>query len=250
MWSPEQYARFAAERKQPFVDLVALIERRPDMRVVDLGCGPGELTHELHESLGAAETVGVDDSEAMLAKAGRFAGDGLLFELGSIEEFRADRPYDLIFSNAAFHWIAGHEALLTRLTAFISGHGQLAVQMPANDDHPSHTVAAEVAHELGLTPRPDHLLSVQRYAEILHNLGYARQHVRLQVYGHLLPSADDVVEWVRGALLTHYQSQLSPERFEEFLAAYRARLRAVIGEARPFFYTYKRILLWGITPPP
>lgn len=245
MWSPEQYARFASERKQPFTDLLALVERRPNLRVVDLGCGTGELTRELHEALGADETVGIDDSETMLLKAGHFGGEMLHFEKGSIEAFVTDRPYDLIFSNAALHWIAGHEQLLTRLTNFLSARGQLAVQMPANDDHPSHSVAAEVAREFGLEPRPDHVLPVQRYAELLHRLGYERQNVRLQVYGHVLPSTDDVVEWVRGALLTHYQSQLAPERFEEFLTAYRARLHRVLGEERPFFYTYKRVLLWG-----
>ncbi len=245
MWSPEQYARFAAERKQPFIDLVTLIERRPRMQVVDLGCGTGELTRELHAALGAEETVGIDDSETMLLKAGHFGGEMLRFEKGSIEAFVTDRPYDLIFSNAAFHWIADHEQLLARLTNVLSARGQLAVQMPANDDHPSHRVAAEVAREFGLEPRPDHVLPVQRYAEILHRLGYERQSVRMQVYGHVLPSADDVVEWVRGALLTHYQSQLPAERFEEFLDTYRRRLRTAIGEERPFFYTYKRILLWG-----
>lgn len=245
MWSPEQYSRFAQERKQPFTDLASLIEQRPRMRVVDLGCGPGELTRELHDSLGAAETVGIDDSETMLLKAGHFDGQMLRFEKGSIEAFVTERPYDLIFSNAAFHWIPDHEQLLTRLTNFLSERGQLAVQMPANDEHPSHSVAAEVAREFGLEPRPDHVLPVERYAELLHRLGYARQNVRLQVYGHVLPSADDVVEWVRGALLTHYQSQLAAERFDEFLAAYRQRLRAAIGEERPFFYTYKRILMWA-----
>ena len=54
-----------------------------------------------------------------------------------------------------------------------------------------------------------------------------------------------MVEWVRGALLTHYQSLLSPERFEEFLAEYRKRLRGVIGDTRPFFYTYRRVLMWA-----
>ena len=245
MWSPEQYARFASERKQPFTDLVALVERRPRMRVVDLGCGTGELTRELHDSLGADETVGIDDSETMLLKAGHFGGEMLHFEKGSIEAFVTDRPYDLIFSNAAFHWIANHEQLLTRLTNFLSERGQLAVQMPANDDHPSHSVAAAVAEDFGLEPRPDHVLPVQRYAEVLYRLGYQRQNVRMQVYGHVLPAPDAVVEWVRGALLTHYQSQLPAERFEELLAAYRTRLRAAIGEERPFFYTYKRILMWA-----
>lgn len=245
MWSPEQYARFASERKQPFTDLVSLVERRPGMRVVDLGCGPGELTRELHETLGAEETVGIDDSETMLLKAGHFQGEMLHFRKGSIEAFVTDRPYDLIFSNAALHWIADHEQLLARLTSFLSARGQLAVQMPHNDDHPSHAVAADLARDFALEPRPGHVLPVQRYAELLHRLGYERQQVRLQVYGHVLPSTDDVVEWVRGALLTHYQSQLPSGRFEEFLTTYRTRLRHVLGDDRPFFYTYKRVLMWG-----
>lgn len=245
MWSPEQYERFAAERRQPFVDLAALVEPRPNMRIVDLGCGTGELTRELHESLAAEETVGVDSSETMLLKAGHFDGEMLRFEKGNIEAFVTDRPYDLIFSNAALHWVPDHERLFVRLTNFLAMNGQLAIQMPANDSHPSHRIAAAVAQDFGLAPREDFVLPVEKYAELLHALGYKRQHVRMQVYGHVLPSADDVVEWVRGALLTHYQSLLSPERFEELLAEYRQRLHAALGDERPFFYTYKRVLLWG-----
>lgn len=245
MWSPDQYERFKAERRQPFVDLVSLIEKRPRMRVVDLGCGTGELTRELHETLDAHETLGIDDSETMLLKAGSFGGQMLRFETGSIEAFVTDQPYDLVFSNAAFHWVPDHEELFHRLTNFLSNNGQIAVQMPANDAHASHRVAAAVAEEFGVSPRPASVLHPAQYAELLHHLGYKRQHVRLQVYGHLLPSSHDVVEWVRGALLTHYEARLGPERFAPFLEQYRERLRAEIGEQQPYFYTYQRILLWG-----
>lgn len=245
MWSPEQYERFKTERRQPFDDLLALVEKRPRMRVVDLGCGTGELTRELHETLGAEETVGIDNSETMLLKAGHFGNEMLRFEQGDIEAFVTDQPYDLVFSNAALHWVRDHEQLFTRLTNFLSRRGQLAVQMPANDDHPSHAIAATIAGRFGVEQRPANVLPPERYAELLHTLGYERQHVRLQVYGHVLPSAGDVVEWVRGALLTHYQSLLPAERFEEFLAQYREALAGALGEERPYFYTYRRVLIWG-----
>jgi trans-aconitate 2-methyltransferase len=243
-WSPEQYQRFQAERKQPFFDLVSLIEPRPRMRVVDLGCGTGELTRELHQTLAAQETVGIDDSETMLLKSGHFEGEMLHFQRGSIEAFVTDEPYDLIFSNAALHWIADHESLLARLTNFLAMDGQLAIQMPSNDNHPSHRIAAEVAKSFGISERPAYVLEPERYAELLYRLGYKRQHVRMQVYGHTLPSSDDVVEWVRGALLTYYQSQLG-DRFEEFLTDYRNRLKPALGDDRPFFYTYKRVVMWA-----
>ena len=215
------------------------------MRIVDLGCGTGELTRDLHLSLGAEETIGVDSSESMLRKAEAFASDAIRFEQGDIESFTSERPFDLIFSNAAFHWVPDHERLFARLRNLLTEGGQLAVQMPANDSHTSHIVAATLARDFDIPPRADFVLPVEQYAELLHALGATSQHVRMQVYGHVLPSASDVVEWVRGALLTHYQSLLSPERFDDFLAEYRKRMHAALGDTAPFFYTYKRVLLWA-----
>src|SRR5262245_3543449 len=137
-WKPEQYTRFQNERSQPFFDLMALVEPKPSMRVIDLGCGTGELTRLLHDRLQASSTLGIDSSGAMLAKSGAFADNGLRFEQGDIGDFTADHAFDLIFSNAALHWLPKHESLLQQLTAALAPGGQLAVQVPANDDHPTH----------------------------------------------------------------------------------------------------------------
>jgi trans-aconitate 2-methyltransferase len=244
MWSPEQYEKFKAERAQPFHDLVAMIEHRPRMQIVDLGCGTGELTRILHEHFSAQETVGIDNSETMLLRSGATASEVLRFEKGDIEAFVTDRPYDLVFSNAALHWVPDHEKLFTKLASFLGPRGQLAIQVPANDDHPSHSVAADVAREMGIEPRKGHVLAPERYASILHKLGFRKQQVRLQVYGHELASAHDVVEWNRGALLTDYEARLG-DRSPQFLEAYTKQLARALGETAPFFYTYKRILMWA-----
>jgi trans-aconitate 2-methyltransferase len=242
-WDVDQYERFKNERAQPFRDLAALIEPRANMRIVDLGCGTGELTRELHEQLAASETLGIDSSASMLQKAS--SSDTLRFELGDIDSFESDRPFDLVFSNAALHWIPDHEHLFTRLTTLVAANGQLAVQMPANHDHPSHRIAAEVAASFGIEPRIVNVLAPESYAALLHRLGFTRQHVRLQVYGHLLPSTADVVEWTKGSTLTPYREALPAERYEDFLADYTRRLVAVLGDERPYFYTFKRVLIGG-----
>ncbi|HEX9161049.1 MAG TPA: methyltransferase domain-containing protein [Thermoanaerobaculia bacterium] len=244
MWSPDQYDRFKSERQQPFRDLLALVEHRPKMRVVDLGCGTGELTRELHTHLAAHETLGIDNSETMLLKSDAFGGDALRFHLGDINAFVADQPFDLIFSNAALQWVPDHARLLKRLASFLAPHGQIAIQMPANDDHPSHATAAEVARSFGIEPRHDPLLPVDEYARVLHAIGFRRQNVRLQVYGHELESAASVVEWVKGTLLTDYQRRLG-DRYPEFLEQYSKKLLSRSGDVRPYFYTYKRILMWA-----
>src|SRR5215207_5832630 len=94
-WNPEQYERFRDERARPFFDLLDLVRPRPGMRVVDLGCGTGELTRELHRRLSAREMMGIDNSPAMLAKSAAFASDSLRFELGDIGACAREGGYDL-----------------------------------------------------------------------------------------------------------------------------------------------------------
>ena len=244
-WDPAQYEKFRIERRQPFLDLLALVERRPGLRVLDLGCGTGELTRTLHDELGAATTLGLDSSEEMLRKSERYRSDSLRFERGEIETFQTNEQWDLIFSNAALHWVADHDKVLERLTGFLAPNGQLAIQMPANDEHASHRTAAAVASRFGIEPRHDPLLTPERYATLLHRLGYRRQIVRVQIYGHELPRSRDVVEWVKGALLTDYERQLTPADYQRFLEEYERDLIAEIWDTAPYFYTYKRILMWA-----
>ncbi len=245
MWSPNQYEKFKDQRAQPFHDLLALVEPRPGMRVIDLGCGTGELTRAMHEQLEAAETLGVDSSPQMLAKAAAFATETLHFEERPIEDVSSERPFDLVFSNAAVHWVEDHPALFARLTKLVAGGGQLAIQMPANHDHPSHVVAAQLAPQFGIVPRVVPVLAPEAYATLLHHLGYTRQHVRLQAYGHVLESARGVVEWVKGSTLTWYQERLG-DAWPAFLESYTARLLEALPDDRPFFFPFKRIHIWAL----
>ena len=248
-WNPDQYHRFQNERSKPFFDLLALVEPAPGCSVVDLGCGTGELTRILHETSQAATTVGLDSSETMLARTLEHAGGGLTFKRGDITDL--DGHCDLVFSNAALQWIDGHEALIPAIAAHVRPGGQLAFQVPANADHPSHLVAHEVAKEepfatsLGGYVRQWPVLPAERYAGILNDLGFEDLTVRLEVYGHTLESSDGVVEWVKGSLLTDYEKRMPAELFQEYLARYRQRLLGVIGEKAPYFYAFKRVLARG-----
>lgn len=250
-WNPAQYDRFRAERRQPAFDLLALVRPRPGMRVVDLGCGTGEITRLVHERLAARDTLGLDSSETMLAESAQHAMAGLRFARGDIGEFSADGEYDLVFSNAALHWLSDHPALFARLAGALSAGGQLAVQMPFNFDHPSHTVAAAVAREapfvtaLGGHAIDRPVLDPVDYAALLHRLGCREQQVRMQVYTHILPARDEVIEWVRGTLLTDYERRLPAELFPPFLERYRERLLPHLDAARPYFYPFKRVLIWA-----
>ena len=220
------------------------------MRVVDLGCGTGRLTAWLHGELGASETLGIDAAQTMLAEAAAHEGGGVRFEVGDIADFAPQRPYDLVFSNAALQWVEGHEALIARLADAVAPGGQIAIQVPANDDHPSHVIARALAggefhDQLAGYERVFPVLTPVRYAELLHALGFVRQQVRMQVYAHVLPETRAVVEWVKGSLLTPFRERLSAEGYAHFLERYEHELLAAEGDRRPYLYPFKRILIWG-----
>jgi trans-aconitate 2-methyltransferase len=254
VWNPEQYGKFRSERAAPFLDLLALVEPAEAPRVLDLGCGTGELTRLAHERLGARETVGVDSSAAMLERAGAHAGGGLSFRQGDLASFPAGGPpvpaaFDVVLSNAAIHWVPDHEALVPRLLSLVAPGGQLAVQAPANDEHPAFAASREVAREfagpLAGFVRASPVLAPEAYAQLLFRHGCSRQRVRVEVYAHRLASRDDVAEWLKGTTLTDYERRLDAATFERFFARYRERLAAVLPDERPFLFTFRRVFLWG-----
>ena len=144
-WDPKQYHKFQAERAAPFFDLLALIERRPDLKVVDLGCGTGELTRQLADALPNSDVTGLDSSSQMLEKAKAHAGANLRFEQGDQAQLTGE--WDLIFSNAALHWSDNHLELIPSLYEKLRPGGQIAVQVPSNFNHISHQLYRETASE-------------------------------------------------------------------------------------------------------
>ena len=256
-WQPELYDRFATERHAPFRELLALIRPRAGMRLLDLGCGTGELTARLHAHLDAAATLGVDRSAAMLEAGVQLSDDARLrFRRMDVREALADlaagdERLDLVFSHAALHWLDDHEELFARMTEALGEGGQLAVQMPFNHGHESHRVAAELAREepfaegLGGWVRTSPVQPPEIYASLLDRLGFAEQHVRVQVFLHHLESRDEVVDWVRGTTLTAYGARMDPDLFDRFLALYRERLLERLRDDRPYSFAFPRLLLWA-----
>jgi trans-aconitate 2-methyltransferase len=251
-WNPAQYDRFKRERSQPFYDLAALVQPGVQ-RLVDLGCGTGELTAFLVGATEATSALGLDSSAAMLAEAETHAIDGVLtFAEGDIASWTDEARFDLVLANASLQWVPNHVEVLQRWTAAVKSNGQLAVQVPYNHDHPAHTIAEDLRLrspycDYGVPPDPvaHNVLSPEQYSVWLYESGFTEQCVRLQVYGHELPDANAVVEWVKGTTLTRFAKALSPDVYECFVAEYRSELVSALGNAKPYFYPFKRILFWG-----
>lgn len=252
-WNPELYDKFKKERSQPLYDLMALLQHVEKPRVVDLGCGTGEHTAALHTKLEASSTLGIDSSPQMLASAVKHTSDDVQFVLSDINSWEPTEKYDVVFSNAALQWCNDHPGLFRLMKNALAPSGQLAVQMPMNFDYTTHLLARAMSMEnkwktlLGGDEYDKSMLMLtpEAYATLLFDLGFSEQRVYVNVYGHVLPSREHVVEWVQGTTLTHFQSRLSREDYLIFLDEYRQRLFQLLPDRAPFFFPFKRLFIWG-----
>lgn len=250
-WNPDLYLKFKAERFAPFEDLMKMVRVRPGLRVFDLGCGTGELTRRLADALPESDVLGIDSSEEMLGQAEGFARPGLRFEQRSIEETEGE--FDLVFSNAAIQWVDDHAALIPKIVSMVAPGGQVTIQLPANQFHPTHTMIISIATEdpyrsgLGGYAREFPVLRVAEYAELLYANGLAEINCFEKVYPHILPDSEALAEWMSGTALTPYFERMEDSLSKKFVKEYRRRL-AERYPTSPVFFGFNRILFSGVKP--
>src|SRR5215204_6565576 len=243
-WDPNQYHKFQAQRSAPFFDLLALVDVRPNLKVVDLGCGTGELTRQLADALPNSDVTGLDSSHQMLEKAASFSSSSLRFEQGDQAQLTGE--WDLIFSNAALHWSENHAELIRSLYDKLKPGGQIAVQVPSNFNHISHQIIHETASEelfkfiLNGYQRYAPVLAIDQYAQLLFDCGAEDINVFEKVYAHILEDSDAVVEWISGTACVPYFERLG-EHKDKFIEAIRNKMRAAFPNT-PVFYPFRRTL--------
>jgi trans-aconitate 2-methyltransferase len=248
-WNPDTYNKFKSERFAPFYDCLNLIEIRQRMTVIDLGCGTGELTRKLADALTESKVLGIDSSQEMLNDSKAFENEQLQFELRSIEEqVNESSRYDLVFSNAAIQWVYNHEELLPKIIAMVKPGGQLVIQLPDQKQNLSNLILDELAtHEpfssaLQNWNRNSPVLDMERYAQILFENGGQQITVFEKIYPLILKDSDALFDWVSGTALIPYTERFGGEIKEQFITAYKDRLRTRFPKS-PVFYPFKRIIM-------
>jgi trans-aconitate 2-methyltransferase len=235
-WDPERYLTYADERGRPFVELLARVGATSPATVVDLGCGPGNLTTLLRDRWPTADIRGLDSSPEMIEKA-RVADPTITFEVADLVAWaRGADPVDVLVSNATLQWVPGHLDLLPRLVDAVRPGGWLAFQVPANSADPSHTAMTDLATSTrwaaafeGRDRARSAVAEPQTYLEVLAGLGCVVDAWET-TYQHVLAGDDAIVRWTSGTGLRPYLQALpNAEDREAFLADYRA----LVGRAYP-----------------
>ena len=257
-WNPDQYLKFGDHRLRPGLELIARIPDIAPARVTDLGCGTGELTQILAGRWPTAAVTGLDSSPDMLAQWRTLSREIRWMET-PVEAWQPPERPDLIFANAALHWVADHAVLFPRLIDILSPKGCLAVQMPLSWPLPSHRLMREVLADGGPGGEPLGSQALRRqmdrkwvedpafYYDILRS---RTSHLDIWTCEYLqeLQGEDPVLEWVSGSGLRPVLEGLSPSERKIFLTRYRARLE----EAYPrrangiTLYPFRRLFMVAI----
>ena len=234
-WQPSQYLQFAGERLRPALDLLARVPLDRPRTIVDLGCGAGNVTKILGERWPDARITGVDSSPEMLhaARAATRADPRYTFVAADLAQWQPDAPVDLVYSNAALHWLPDHEALFARVSGMVAREGVLAVQMPDNFRAPSHTSIAAIARserwraKLGSLVREPPVAAAADYFAWLAPL-MASVDIWLTEYLQVLPRRQDgehpVAAWTKGTWLVPFLAALDEAERAELLREYMREL--------------------------
>lgn len=241
-WNAGLYSQFLSERTRPAYELAARVLTQNVKDAVDLGCGPGNSTLVVHERFPLANILGVDNSPEMLVQAREEykAHPQMQFAEGDIGSFattysakHGQQKFDLIFSNAALHWIPDHKALVPQLLDLLNTGGTLAFQMPDNFNEVTHSSMRDVATEnkwsadLSTVRGKQPILTAQEYYDLLKS---RCQHVDIWQtrYFHVMENAEGAADWLKGTGLRPFLAALPPAESDLFLERYIAKLKQAL----------------------
>ncbi len=254
-WDPEQYLRFQGERTQPSIDLAARIPLDDPRSIIDVGCGPGSSTRVLRKRWPHADIIGIDKSEKMIQRARRDY-PGQKWVVGDASTFETPSSFDIVFSNAAIHWIPQHEILLRQLFRMLKGNGVLAVQVPANQESPLFRAILRVSENgkwSAYTRGREAAITYHNPAYYYSQLSSYAKDISLweTIYYHIMNSHQDLIEWYQSTAMKPFLDSLpTDESREEFKGEILAECKASypLQNDGKLLYPFKRLFFTARKP--
>jgi len=235
-WNAADYAANSAAQHAWARELIAKLKLRGEERVLDVGCGDGKVTAEIARAVPRGSATGVDASPQMIEFAQKAFPKGqfpnLEFHVMDARRIRFDRQFDLIFSNAALHWVDDHRAFLRGAAACLRSGGRLIVSCGGRGN--AQDVFVALRPELRLKrwrgffrgmEKPYFFYSPEDYERWLPRFGFKMLGVHLAPKDATYAGRDGFAAWLRTTWLP-YAQRVPEDLRKEFIAAVTDRYMA------------------------
>jgi trans-aconitate methyltransferase len=232
-WNAAAYAANSVVQQTWARELIAKLDLRGGEHILDVGCGDGKVTAEIARALPAGLVVGTDASPQMIAFAKKTfppkKNPNLKFQVMDARKIKFARPFDLIFSNAALHWVDDHEKILRGAAAVLKSGGRLVVSCGGKGN--AHDVFLALRPEIRLRrwreffrqmPTPYFFYAPDDYKKWLPKSGFKIRKLKLAPKDATYDGAEGFATWLRTTWIPYVQRV--PENMrEEFIAAVTRR---------------------------
>ncbi len=225
-WDAEQYEGRHSYVWQLGAGVVELLAPRPGERILDVGCGTGQLTSEIAK-LGA-QVVGLDSSTNMIGQA-RQNYPGLTFVLADATSFRFDEPFDAVFSNAALHWVKDADAAAESIRQSLRPGGRFTAEFGGKGN--TRTIMAALRTVLGAESDqrcPWYYPSIAEYSSLLERHGLEVRHAQLFERPTPVEGENGMRDWLQ-MFCGSYLKELTGERMRE-------AVQEIVDVLRPKLY--------------
>jgi trans-aconitate methyltransferase len=232
-WDPAEYAANSSVQQSWARELISKFDLCGDENILDVGCGDGKVTAEIANAVPRGSATGIDASAEMIGfakktfSAGKYSN--LKFRVMDARKIKSDRRFDLIFSNAALHWVDDHQEFLHGAATCLRPGGRLVVSCGGKGN--AHDVFLALRPEMRRKrwrdffrrmPKPYFFYAPEDYEKWLPKFGFKIQSVRLTPKDATYDGADGFAAWLRTTWIPYVQR--IPENLrEEFIAAVTER---------------------------
>jgi trans-aconitate 2-methyltransferase len=227
-WNADDYRRNSSAQQVFGRELIEKLALSCDERVLDLGCGDGRLTAEIAEHLPEGSVVGLDSSAEMIAVAreshpeNRYPNLG--FFVGDVRELSFCREFDVVFSNAALHWVRDHRPVLAGIRESLKDRGRVLLQMGGRGNASEILASVEELMESRRWKQYFRgfafsygFFGPEEYALWLKDAGFSARRVELIPKTAVYRNVSELEGWIRTTWLP-YTSCVPEERRQEFIA--------------------------------
>ena len=242
-WNTDLY-----EGKHTFIwqygeDVLKLLSPQPGERILDLGCGTGQLTEKI--AIAGSVVMGIDGDPSMIEKA-KHNYPHLQFAVADARNFQVEQPFDAVFSNAVLHWIPEPDAVIQSIHQALKPRSRFVAEFGGKGNVQEITkalygVLAEMSYTLSEMPIPWYFPSISEYTTRLEQHGFEVTFAVLFERPSRLSDGDaGMANWIR-MFGSRFLSGLSTEQQTLVIQAVEQRLKPLMYQDGTWIADYRRI---------